>query len=160
MQWSLSNHALATATTSWKKQWLNYYAKQQLCTCSTHFCTFLSRVCTTSTWNSTFTKNLNTPQRIFPSLSELMTVRYKILGNHFFPTYTYLRLIESPVYNAFRAQFPDMCTRLSKFVAYRLPLPKTNVETHIFRFPHQRIITRCKEGIYRWDFCTVRCRLW
>ena len=28
-----------------------FYVKQQLCTCSTFFCTFLCRHCTTTTWN-------------------------------------------------------------------------------------------------------------
>ena len=97
MQWSLSNHALATATTRWKKQWLNYYAKQHLCTCSTLL--FISFPCLYDKHvkrNVTFTKNVNTPQRIFPVLSELMTVGYKILGNHSFFLHTYMRFIESP----------------------------------------------------------------
>ena len=49
-----------------------FYVKQQLCTCSTFFCTFLCRHCTTTTWNyqalkksSTFWVNVNERWRNF-----------------------------------------------------------------------------------------------
>ena len=46
-------------------------AKQQLCTCSTLFCTFFCRHCTTTTWKcliSRFVENVNTRQRLYSIL--------------------------------------------------------------------------------------------
>ena len=54
-------------------------AKQQLCTCTTLFCIFLYRRCTTTTWKcliSCFVENVNTRQRLSSSFSEL---RYSLL---------------------------------------------------------------------------------
>ena len=48
--------------------------KQQLCMCSTLFCTFPSRHCTTTTWKCLISRSMvdvNKPRRNFPSLSEL-----------------------------------------------------------------------------------------
>ena len=48
-------------------------AKQQLCTCIKHFCTFLCRRCTTTTWNcliSCLVEDVNT-RRLSFSLTEL-----------------------------------------------------------------------------------------
>ena len=92
----------------------------------------------------------------FPSLSELMTVRYKILGNHFFPTYIHTFDCVS-LYSAFRAQFPDMCKRLSEFVAYRLSLSKTSKLIFSDFLTSESLLVVRK--VYRWDFCTGRCRL-
>ena len=52
----------------WERQkgsWI-WLVKQELCTCSTIFCTFLCRRCTTMTWNlliSRFVWDVNTKQR-------------------------------------------------------------------------------------------------
>ena len=51
-----------------------YYAKQQLCTCITLFCTFLYRPCTTTTWKcliASFMEDVNKRRRISFSLSKL-----------------------------------------------------------------------------------------
>ena len=51
-----------------------YYAKQQLCTCITLFCTFLYRPCTTTTWKcliASFIEDVNKWRRISFSLSKL-----------------------------------------------------------------------------------------
>ena len=53
-----------------KKQYV-YYVKQQLCTCIKHFCTFLDRSCTTTTWKcliASFVEDLNKRRRISFSL--------------------------------------------------------------------------------------------
>ena len=61
----------ATRTAKWKRFGL---AKQQLCTCITLFCTFLSRRCTTTTWKcliSRFVEDGNTGQQLSFSFLEL-----------------------------------------------------------------------------------------
>ena len=61
----------ATRTAKWKRFGL---AKQQLCTCITLFCTFLSRRCTTTTWKcliSRFVEDGNTGQQLSFSFPEL-----------------------------------------------------------------------------------------
>ena len=58
--------ATETATRTSKKQYV-YYAKQQLCTCSTLFCTFLYRPCTTTTLKcliASFMEDANERRRI------------------------------------------------------------------------------------------------
>ena len=63
----------ATATRTSKKQYV-YYAKQQLCTCITLFCTFLYRPCTTTTSKcliASFMEDVNKRRRISFSLSKL-----------------------------------------------------------------------------------------
>ena len=65
--------ATATATRTSKKQYV-YYAKQQLCTCITLFCTFLYRPCKTTTWKcliASFMEDVNKRRRISFSLSKL-----------------------------------------------------------------------------------------
>ena len=64
------NTRIATRTS--KKQWVEW-AKQQLCTCSTLFCKFLCRHCTTTTWKcviSRFMEDVNKGRQSFFSLSE------------------------------------------------------------------------------------------
>ena len=66
-----STTVMATRTAKWKRFRL---AKQQLCTCITLFCTFLSRRCTTTTWKcliSRFVKDGNTGQQLSFSFLEL-----------------------------------------------------------------------------------------
>ena len=49
-------------------------AKQQLCTCIMHFCTFFCRRCTTTMWNcliARLVEDVNTRQRLSFSLTEL-----------------------------------------------------------------------------------------
>ena len=56
------------------KKAICWSAKQQLCTCSTHYCTFFCRHCTTTAWKSLisrFMEDMNKQQRIFLSLSKL-----------------------------------------------------------------------------------------
>ena len=65
--------ATATATRTSKKQWV-YYAKQQLGTCTTLFCTFRYSPCTTTTWKcliASFMEDVNKRRRISFSLSKL-----------------------------------------------------------------------------------------
>ena len=57
----------ATATRTSKKQ-IGLVSKKQLCTCSTLFCTFLCRLCTTTTWKC-----------LFRALSRTWTSNYEIL---------------------------------------------------------------------------------
>ena len=67
-----STTVMATRTAKWKRFRL---AKQQLCTCITLFCTFLSRRCTTTTtWKcliSRFVEDGNTGQQLSFSFLEL-----------------------------------------------------------------------------------------
>ena len=66
-----STTVMATRTAKWKRFRL---AKQQLCTCITLFCTFLSRSCTTTTWKcliSRFVEDGNTGQQLSFSFLEL-----------------------------------------------------------------------------------------
>ena len=61
----------ATRTAKWKRFG---QGKQQLCTCITLFCTFLSRRCTTTTWKcliSRFVEDGNTGQQLSFSFLEL-----------------------------------------------------------------------------------------
>ena len=66
-----STTVMATRTAKWKRFRL---AKQQLCTCITLFCTFLSRRCTPTTWKcliSRFVEDGNTGQQLSFSFLEL-----------------------------------------------------------------------------------------
>ena len=66
-----STTVMATRTAKWKRFRL---AKQQLCTCITLFCTFLSSRCTTTTWKcliSRFVEDGNTGQQLSFSFLEL-----------------------------------------------------------------------------------------
>ena len=67
-----STTVTATSTAKWKNRF--GLAKQQLCTCITLFCTFLSRRCTTTTWKcliSRFVEDGNTGQQLSFSFLEL-----------------------------------------------------------------------------------------
>ena len=72
----------ATAKRTSKKQWV-YYAKQQLGTCITLFCTFLFRPCATTTWKcliASFMEEVNKRQRISFSLSKLECGPHEIIS--------------------------------------------------------------------------------
>ena len=59
-----------------KSNWFRL-AKQQLCTCITLLCTFLSRHCTTTTWKcliSLFVEDVKTKQRLFSPFPELCSL--------------------------------------------------------------------------------------
>ena len=65
---------MATRTCRTSKEQYVYYAKQQLCTCITLFCTFLNRPCTTTMWKclkASFMQDVNKRWRISFSLPKL-----------------------------------------------------------------------------------------
>ena len=67
-------YGLQDPTTRQKNNRTVQYAKQQLRTCITLFCTFLYRFCTTTSWKCLilhFMENVNRQRRNFISLSEL-----------------------------------------------------------------------------------------
>ena len=64
--------------------------KQQLCTNITHFCSFLCRCCTTTTWNhlvSRFREDVYTRRKFFFSYSELRYSPLELLLNWNAPTF-------------------------------------------------------------------------
>ena len=75
----------------------NRLAKQQLCTCTTLFCTFLCRYCTTTTWKcliSRFVEDVNTRQRLSSSFSELRYSLFKIQLQKKMPRFDELNEVE------------------------------------------------------------------
>ena len=65
----------ATATQTAKKQWV-YWAKQQLCTCTTLFCSFFCRCCTSSTWNYVVSRLMETDVNTRQQFSFFSELRY------------------------------------------------------------------------------------